>query len=286
MNRAGRSDNGLSTLMLRRQGIIRALEMMRLRLADQVSLQHLAKTAAMSRFHFERVFHQVTGLAPFQFLSAMRLVRARELVLNTDAPITSICFDVGYNSIGTFTRRFTASVGMSPRRLRWFFRYHRASGARVAADPHYIGHGSDIVVHCRGVAEDARIFVGAFPSPLPIGRPKACGTATGTGTVVLPNVPPGQHYVLAAAHLSNPSSLWFSEIETFVGMADPAPVWIEGRSRCEVVVQLRPVEVTDPPVVSFLPLLFQESCTRLPFDDTSPSDLSVSISPKTRVLSP
>src|SRR5262245_55634484 len=121
MNRADGSDNGLSTLMLRRQGVIRVLEMRRLRLADQMSLAYLAKTAAMSRFHFERVFHQITGLAPFQFLSAMRLVRARELVLNTDAPIISICFDVGYTSIGTFTRRFTAAVGASPRRLRWFF---------------------------------------------------------------------------------------------------------------------------------------------------------------------
>src|SRR6266699_2855500 len=110
MNWVDQADNGLSTAMLRRQGVVRALETMRLRLGDHMSLEYLAKTAAMSRFHFERVFHEITGLSPFQFLSAMRFVRARELVLNTDASITAICFDVGYNSVGTFTRRFTASV--------------------------------------------------------------------------------------------------------------------------------------------------------------------------------
>src|SRR6185436_2834304 len=118
MTQVDRADCALSTLGLRRQGVVRALEMMRLRLADQMSLEYLAKTAAMSRFHFERVFHQITGLPPFVFLSAMRLVRARELVLSTDESITAICFNVGYNSVGTFTRRFTASVGISPRRLR------------------------------------------------------------------------------------------------------------------------------------------------------------------------
>jgi AraC family transcriptional regulator len=263
--------------MLRRQGVVRALETMRLRLAEHMSLEYLAKTAAMSRFHFERVFHQITGLPPFQFLSAMRLVRARELVLATDAPITDICFDVGYNSVGTFTRRFTASVGVSPRRLRWFSQHRQepALCTGVAASPDHVGGGADIVVHCRGVAEDARVFIGAFPSPVPIGRPKACVTLTGNGTVVLTDVPPGKHYVLAAARPASASSGRFGGVEPLVGIADAAPVQIEDGSRQEVTMQIRPIEVTDPPVVSFLPLLFYESCSRSLLDDVSPTDPAV-----------
>lgn len=264
MTQVARPDCALSTLVLRRQGIVRALEMMQRRLADQMTLEHLAKTAAMSRFHFERVFHQITGLPPFQFLSAMRLVRARELVLSTDASITAICFDVGYNSVGTFTRRFTASVGLSPRRLRWFTRNRPGPTLiiPVAASLHDVGGGADIVVHCRGVQGDTPIFIGAFPSPAPIGRPRACAAAAGTGTVVLSDVPPGRHYVLAAARPAGAASHRFGSAEDIVGIADPAPIQIEDRSRREVTMQLRPVEVTDPPVVSFLPLLLHESSAR------------------------
>jgi len=88
----------------------------------------------------------------------------------------------------------------------------------------------------------------------------ACATASGTDTVVLRDVPPGTHYVLGVARpMSTPASR-FECVETIVGIAYPAPVRIDGRSQNEVTMQLRPVEVTDPPIVSFLPLLFHESC--------------------------
>jgi AraC-like DNA-binding protein len=278
MNRADYTGRESPTLVLRRQGIVRALEAMRLRLADPVTLEYLAKTAAMSRFHFERVFRQMTGLAPFQFLSAMRLVRARDLVLTTDASITAICFDVGYSSMGTFTRRFTASVGVSPRRLRWFSRHRHAgmAGAPVAADDHAAGpptgSGSDVVVHCRGAADDTRIFVGVFPLPAPIGRPAACATATGATTVVLPDVPPGSYYVLAAACPPDGDCGRFAGIDTVVGIADPAPLQVDRRAPQEVTMQLRPADITDPPIVSFLPLLFHEICAHPPRGTIAPCD--------------
>ena len=259
MSQVERADCALSTLGLRRQGVVRALETMQRRLADQMSLEYLAKTAAMSRFHFERVFHQITGLPPFVFLSAMRLVRARELVLSTDESITAICFNVGYNSVGTFTRRFTASVGISPRRLRSLTRNHQAPtlSGPVAANFQRLGCGSDIVVRCHGVDDNTPIFIGVFPSPLPMGRPKSCAATAGTGVVVLHDVPPGKHYVLAAARPAGAVGDWYRGVENIVGIATPAPIQIENGSPQEITIQLRPVEVTDPPVVSFLPLLLQ-----------------------------
>jgi hypothetical protein len=192
----------------------------------------------------------------------MRLVRARELVLTTDAPIIAICFDVGYSSVGTFTRRFTASVGVSPRRLRWFSRNSQPemSGTHSAANRSLSGsRRADVLVHCCGLAEDAQLFVGAFPAPVPIGRPAACAMGTGNSTVVLRNVPPGRHYVLGAVRRTTIGSGAAGDVETFVGVAEPSPVHIEGRALQEVTLSLRPVEVTDPPVVSFLPLLLHES---------------------------
>jgi AraC family transcriptional regulator len=267
MNRVDRAGNGLSTTGLRRQGVIRALEAMRLRLSDQMTLEYLARTAAMSRFHFERVFHEVTGLSPFQFLSAMRFVRARELVLQTDASIIDICFHVGYSSVGTFTRRFTAQVGASPRHLRRFSANRHAVAARPAGRHRLAGCGADIVVHCRGASDDTLIFVGAFASRAPIGRPEACATTAGTGTVVLRNVPPGTYYVLGATEHTSPAPDQPRGGEVLVGTVEPAPVRVEGQALQEVTMQLRPVEVTDPPVVSFLPLLFHETCSQPPEDD-------------------
>ncbi len=269
MNRDG---DGSSTFALRRQGVVRSLEAMRMRLADQVSLEYLARTAGMSRFHFVRVFHDVTGLPPFQFLSAMRLAWSRDLVLNTVAPITAICFEVGYNSLGTFTRRFTASVGASPMQLRRFSGSRNKLTMKIqsAASPELRGPEADIVVHCQGMSDDARMFVGAFPSPVPIGRPKACVSAAGASSVVLRDVPLGSHYILAAAGPVNSIAAGVAGVEMLVGIAHPAPILIENRCTQEMVVQLRPVEVTDPPIVSFLPLLFHE-CNMQPHpDDVAP----------------
>ncbi len=79
----------------------------------------MSRVAYLSTFHFNRVFHQITGLPPAKFISAMRLDEAKRLLLNTNQSITDICFEVGYNSLSTFTRRFTQRVGLGPREFRY-----------------------------------------------------------------------------------------------------------------------------------------------------------------------
>lgn len=82
------------------------------------SLDTLAEVANLSPFHFNRLFRRATGIPPVQFLYALRLEQAKRLVLTTGLPITDICFEVGYSSLGSFVRRFTEMVGCSPGRLR------------------------------------------------------------------------------------------------------------------------------------------------------------------------
>src|SRR5678815_3163943 len=82
-------------------------------------LRDMSRVAYISEFHFNRVFHQITGLPPAKFISAMRLDEAKRLLLNTNQSVTDICFDVGYNSLSTFTRRFTQRVGLGPREFRY-----------------------------------------------------------------------------------------------------------------------------------------------------------------------
>ena len=65
-----------------------------------------------------RVFEEITGTTPHHFLACLRVQRAKELLLNSQSPITEICFDVGYASLGSFSATFSTLVGVSPQQFR------------------------------------------------------------------------------------------------------------------------------------------------------------------------
>src|SRR4029078_1004716 len=106
------------TVASHRRAVERAITDARERLCEPISLHDMSRVAYLSAFHFNRVFHQITGLPPAKFISAMRLDEAKRLLLNTNLSITDICFEVGYNSLSTFTRYFTQRVGLGPREFR------------------------------------------------------------------------------------------------------------------------------------------------------------------------
>src|SRR3954451_12345611 len=85
---------------------------------EPLSLDEIADTPILSKFYFSRVFRSMTGTSPGRFLSAIRLFKAKHLLLQTPLSVTEIAYMVGYNSLGTFTSRFSRSVGDSPGRYR------------------------------------------------------------------------------------------------------------------------------------------------------------------------
>lgn len=91
---------------------------MRERVDDTLPLHAMAEIAHLSPYLFTRAFRQFTGIPPGEFLATLRLERAKQLLLTTDLSVAEICFEVGYNSLGTFTTRFTRLVGLSPGRVR------------------------------------------------------------------------------------------------------------------------------------------------------------------------
>src|SRR5215467_2874101 len=107
------------TVAAHRRAVERVITSARGRLCEPISLRDMSRVAYLSTFHFNRVFHQITVLPPNKFISAMRLDEAKRLLLNTHLSITDICFEVGYNSLSTFTRRFTQRVGLGPREFRY-----------------------------------------------------------------------------------------------------------------------------------------------------------------------
>lgn len=79
-----------------------------------ISLDRLASAAATSPFHFLRVFRQVAGMTPYQFVLRTRLHRAAIRLRTSDEQISLIALDAGFGDLSTFNRRFRKVMGMPP----------------------------------------------------------------------------------------------------------------------------------------------------------------------------
>jgi AraC-like DNA-binding protein len=78
------------------------------------TLEELARTSGLSRAHFARQFAQTFGVAPHQYLVALRMAHAKR-ALASGARVTDVCFDLGFESLGTFSSSFHRRTGESPR---------------------------------------------------------------------------------------------------------------------------------------------------------------------------
>jgi len=98
--------------------MLRARDAMDRAFAQPLDVPTLAGLAHSSPAHFSRQFRAVFGETPHRYLQRRRVERAMELLRETDRPVTEICFDVGFNSLGTFSRTFSEVVGESPSAYR------------------------------------------------------------------------------------------------------------------------------------------------------------------------
>jgi AraC family transcriptional regulator len=96
----------------------RSLELMRARLSEDISLDELAAEVRLSPFHFARMFRQSLGVPPRVYFTRLRLEKARELLEQTDLPITQIALEVGYSSNQVLARVFLKHMRMSPSSYR------------------------------------------------------------------------------------------------------------------------------------------------------------------------
>lgn len=82
------------------------------------SLVALAREAAMSPYHFLRVFRDVVGMTPHQYVLHLRMHRAAVRLRRSDDPVSAIAFDAGFNDLSTFNRRFRRIIGATPTAYR------------------------------------------------------------------------------------------------------------------------------------------------------------------------
>jgi AraC-like DNA-binding protein len=81
---------------------------------EAATLSRLARDAAMSPYHFLRIFKAVAGVTPYQFILAQRLRRAAVRLRRTTDPISAVAYEAGFNDVSTFNRRFRRIMGMTP----------------------------------------------------------------------------------------------------------------------------------------------------------------------------
>ncbi len=84
----------------------------------EIDLDMTAKEAGLSPFHFLRLFSNVLGVTPHQYLVRSRLRHAARMLADDTRPITEIAFNVGFADLSNFVRTFHRAAGVSPRAFR------------------------------------------------------------------------------------------------------------------------------------------------------------------------
>ena len=97
------------------------LEFIEHNLSEEVSLDQLAREAAVSKFHFTRLFREATGSTPHRWLSDRRLDAGRRLLETTDLSVSEIAHRCGFSRANYFATAFSSKFGVTPSDYRLAF---------------------------------------------------------------------------------------------------------------------------------------------------------------------
>ena len=253
------------TVECHRRAIQYVVEVMRKNPSAPLNLEAMAAAAHMSHFHFLRVFEEVTQISPARFLAALRMHQAKRMLLETSLPVTDICFEVGYNSLGTFTRLFTDSIGVSPSSFRKLGEGLAGRSVETLLRGYLqrqlpVRTARSIEGTVRGQADFCGvIFLGVFSSPIPQHRPISGGLLLRQGPFELALGENDRPRCLMAAGFpanSNGISYLLPSVADVLVASTPLPAEASAGPLPHDLV-LRPLEPFDPPILTALPILLE-----------------------------
>ncbi|MCY0942908.1 helix-turn-helix domain-containing protein [Streptomyces antarcticus] len=229
---------------------------MRANLGQELTIDDMARIAMFSKFHFTRVFRDVTGTSPGRFLSALRLQEAKRLLVETQFSVADISSEVGYSSVGTFSSRFKLCVGVSPSMYRQLDGFVPEVGPGELPPLTSLTPRNTLRGRIRLTDEGSHgyCFVGLFPTPVPQGQPVRCTVLQGPGAFELRDVPAGTWYVLVHSvpyGFENQPSGTGDEDAVSVGRYGPVTAHAD-TLLMPAEITLRPLDALDPPVLTAL----------------------------------
>ena len=93
--------------------LLRSLHYIKTNFSAQLTIEHLAAQAGISKYHICRKFKKHTGVSPMSFVALMRIERAKGL-LGRNIPVSAVAYKVGFNDLGNFIRSFKKVTGQTP----------------------------------------------------------------------------------------------------------------------------------------------------------------------------
>lgn len=248
----------------RLRAVEQVLSKIRRDLSRTHSLDDLAQTACFSPFHFLRVFRGITATTPARFLAALRIAEAKRLLAVTNLDITTICMQVGYTSLGTFSHQFARHVGVSPRKFRRLISEMADQSWETVLDaaappPPVPEPARTLRVRLNNLRPGDFALIGLFESGIPQGWPAACAMARGTSEADLAVGPDGSYMALAMSFPPDVDveDLMTSDVPGLCLVGSYGHIQVRGGhvTQSSIVIDLRPRRPSDPPIVFVSPLL-------------------------------
>lgn len=115
---SGKSRGKISAQARERHRAVDAAAWIEAHSTQDIDLARVAKRSGISPFHFLRVFANVLGVTPHQYLVRARLKHAARLLADEERAVTDIALDVGFADLSNFVRSFRRAAGVSPREFR------------------------------------------------------------------------------------------------------------------------------------------------------------------------
>lgn len=152
----------LNTYAYHMECILKVLVYIESHLDKELSLEKLAKIANISPFYFHRLFRAYLGETLAEHIKRLRLQRAAERLQYSEATITDIALDLGYDNPSSFTKVFNQVMGKSPRQYRKAMqpllheimkRTISGNKPKIALKPEYVWREDEIVLFVRVIGD-------------------------------------------------------------------------------------------------------------------------------------
>lgn len=248
------------------EAIQRAIQVIHNEYNRILTIQELADCAQYSRYHFERIFQNEIGISPGQFLAAMRIEKAKHLLLKSSLKISEVSSQIGYVSLATFSRRFKSYVGPSPSQ-------YRNCLSQVQLDLDHLNRIMDYQskdwkeeVPLQGEVFgpshlDGIILVGLFSSSLFKGEPFSYTLLRRPGLYSIPlmDVPDGEYHLNSVAFRRKGNLLSYLLPDHFLKTRNESKIMIKnGKAYRSPSLFLREALPTDPPISISIPYLIHK----------------------------